>query len=446
MPLDLPLDPALPPLSDPLLEAPATELARLIREHAVTALEVVTAHLRRIGEVNGQLNAIVRLDPQALDHARAVDAALARGEALGPLAGVPVTVKDWIEVAGLVCDAGYEHRAEYVPPRDAPVVARLREAGAIVVGKSTVTEGAPLHPRPNNPRDLARTPGSSSSGEAAVVASGGSPLGLASDSGGSIRWPAHCCGVAALKPTTGLVPNTGHYPRLGHLSDPRTTIGPLARSARDLEVALRVIAGADPGDPGSVPVPLGDAAQVNLRGLRVAWFVAMPGAAPTPETARTVEEAARALADRGCTVVEAAPPRLAESLPITEGYWARVQSLSFEEWRPPRAPTLSAEAIERGRFEWERFSRSMAAFFEGFDAVLSPVAARPAPEHGSWGRDEYRYTLPWSLTGQPAAVVPFGVSPEGLPIGIQLIARRWRDDVAIALATALEEEGARPYD
>lgn len=433
------LDPALPPMVDPLLEAPAVDLARRIRAREVTAVEVVTAHLRRIGEVNGQLNAVLRLDPHALDRARAVDEAFARGTELGPLAGVPVTVKDWIEVAGLVCDAGYEHRAEYVPPRDATVVARLREAGAIILGKSTVTEGAPLHPRPNNPHDLARTPGSSSSGEAAIVAAGGSPLGLASDSGGSIRWPAHCCGVSALKPTTGLVPNTGHYPRIGHLSDPRTTIGPIARSARDLEVALRAIAGENPGDPGSVPVPIRPASAVDLRALRVAWFVDLPGATPTAETARTVEEAARALAALGCTVVEAAPPRLEESMPITEGYWARVQSLSFNEWRPPHAPTLSAEAIERGRFEWERFSRSMAAFMEGFDAVLSPVAARPAPEHGAWGRDEYLYTLPWSLTGQPAAVIPIGASPEGLPIGVQLVARRWRDDVAIALAVALEE-------
>ncbi len=439
----MPLDPALPSITDPLLEASAVELARLIRAREVTAVEVVTVHLRRIGEVNGQLNAIVRLDPQALDRAREVDAALARGDALGPLAGVPVTVKDWIEVAGLVCDAGYEHRAAYVPPHDAPVVARLRASGAIVLGKSTVTEGAPLHPRPNNPRDVTRTPGSSSSGEAAVIAAGGSPLGLASDSGGSIRWPAHCCGVAALKPSTGLVPNTGHYPRLGHLSDPRTTIGPIARTARDLEVVLRAIAGEDPGDPGCVPVPLRAASTVDLRGLRVAWFVDMPDAAPTPETVRSIEEAARALADRGCTVVEAAPPRLEESMPITEGYWARVQSLSFNEWRPPHAPTLSAEAIERGRFEWERFSRSMAAFMEGFDAVLSPVAARPAPEHDAWGRDEFRYTLPWSLTGQPASVIPFGASPEGLPIGVQLIARRWRDDVALALAVALEAQAMR---
>ncbi len=424
--------------NDELLGAPAVELARLIRSREVSSVEVVTSHLRRIGEVNGQLAAMVVLAPDALERARAVDLALARGEAPGPLAGVPFTVKDWIEVAGLVCAAGFEHRAGYVPAVDAPVVARMRAAGAIVLGKSNVTEGAPLHPRPNNPHDLSRTPGSSSSGEAAIIAAGGSPLGLASDSGGSIRWPAHCCGVAALKPTTGLVPNTGHFPRIGHLSDPRTTIGPMARSARDLEVVLRVIAGEDAGDPGSVPVRVGDASAVELRGLRVGWFVEMPGAVPTPDTVRTVEEAARALAALGCAVVEATPPRLEESMAITEAYWARVQSLSFSEWRPPGPSRLKADEIERSRFEWERFSRSMVLFLSDFDAVLSPVAARPAPEHGGWGRDEYLYTLPWSLTGQPVSVVRFGTSAEGLPIGVQVVARRWRDDVAIALAVGLE--------
>ncbi|MFN8638231.1 MAG: amidase [Dehalococcoidia bacterium] len=421
-----------------LLTAAGVDLARMIANREVSAAEVVGAHLERIEAVNGELGAIVQLNTSALDEARAADRAIARGEVVGPLAGVPFTVKDWIEVAGLVCAAGYAERASYVPAQDAVVVQRMRAAGAIVLGKSNVTDGAPLYPRPVNPRDPARTPGSSSSGEAAIIAAGGSPLGLASDSGGSIRWPAHCCGVAALKPSTGLVPNTGHFPRIGHLSDPRTTIGPMARSVRDLEAVLRVIAGADAGDPGSVPVHLASAQGVDMGELRVAWFVEFPGTTPTAATAAAVEAAARALEERGAEVVEAVPPRLEESLPITEAYWARVQSTSFRDWRPPWASKLSADDIERSRFEWERFSRSMAVFMSDFDVVLSPVAARPAPEHGRWDRREYLYTLPWSLTGQPAAAVPFGVSGEGLPIGVQIVARRWHDEVAIAVAVALE--------
>ena len=385
----------------------------------MSSVEVVEAHLARIEAVNGDIHAVIQLAPDALDRARAADEALARGRTLGPLHGVPFTAKDWLETEGLVCAAGFPERASYVPKRDAVVVARMREAGAILLGKTNVTDGAPVYPRPNNPRDLSRTPGSSSSGEAAILAAGGSPVGLGSDSGGSIRWPAHCCGVAALKPTTGLVPNTGHFPRIGHMSDPRTTIGPLARSARDLGTVLRVIAGADPGDPGSVPVAVDDPEAVALRGLRVAWFTALPGAEPTRETVATVEEAARVLAGQGCLVTPATPPRLEESLPITEAYWARVQSTSFSRWAPPGPSRLTADEIEQSRFEWERFTRSMARFMQDYDAVLSPTASGPAPAHGTWGREQYLYTLPCSLTRQPAAVVPFSTSREGLPIAIQ---------------------------
>lgn len=424
--------------SDELLTKGAVELAALLRERAVSSVEVVEAHLRRIEATNEDLAAVVAVAPTALEEARLADAGLARGGE-GAFLGVPFTVKDWIEARGLPCAAGQAARVGVVPDEDAPVVARMRRAGAILLGKTNVVDGGGIHPRPNNPHDHARTPGSSSSGEAAVIAAGGSPMGLASDSGGSIRWPAHCCGVAALKPTAGLVPLTGHVPPIGHMSDPRTTIGPLARSARDLEAVLAVIAGEDPGDPSAVPVPPRPSSTVDLRGLRVAWFTDFPGASPTAETVRTVEDAARALTGRGCEVVPAMPPLLEESLPITEAYWARVQSRSFEEWRPPWRSRLTADEIEESRFRWERFTRAMWRFMQRYDAVFSPVAARPAPLHDGWDHLEYLYTLPYSLTRQPAAVVPFGRSPEGLPIGVQIAARAWQDHVALALAIALED-------
>jgi amidase len=317
-------------------------------------------------------------------------------------------------------------------------VARLRAAGAVLIGKTSVREGEPLHPRPNNPADLSRTPGSSSSGEAAIIAAGGSPLGLASDSGGSIRWPAHCCGVAGLKPSAGLVPLTGHFPRLGHLSDPRTAIGPMARSATDLEPVLRAIAGEDFADLGVAPVPLGRTEDVDLSALRIGWFAAAEGADVTPDTARTVANAADVLAGLGCTVCEIEAPWLSDSLAITRAYWARRTSLSLNRWSPDRPPRLDEEAIERSVFEWERFSRRMSATMRDFDLLLSPAARRPAPVHRDWEDTEYLFTLPYSLTGQPAAVIPFGVSSEGLPIAIQLAARRWRDHHALAAAVALE--------
>jgi len=410
----------------------------MIARGEASSVEVVQAHLDRIEAVNPRLNAVLRLAPDALDRAREADEILARGEAAGALHGVPFTVKDWIETADLVCDAGYPEHRDHRPARDATVVARMRAAGAILIGKTNVREGAPLHPRPNNPADPARTPGSSSSGEAAIIAAGGSPMGLASDSGGSIRWPAHCCGVAGFKPSAGRVPNTGHFPRLGHLSDPRTVIGPMARSAADLETLLRVISGEDFVDPAVAPVPLGRVDEVDLSALRVGWFALARGAEVTTATVETVEGAARALADRGCAMRRIDPAWLEESLAITRTYWARRTSASLNEWSPVGEPTLDEAAIERSVFEWERFSRRMSATMREVDVLLTPVARRPAPAHGAWDETEYLFTLPYSLTGQPAAVIPFGVSEEGLPIGVQLAARRWRDDQALAAAVSLE--------
>lgn len=428
-------------LTQTLLQTAATTLAAMIARRDVSSVEVVRAHLDRISEINPTINAVVQWAPDALARAEAADKAVAADEALGPLHGVPFTAKDWLETQGLVCAAGFEERRDYRPARDAVVVARMRAAGAILLGKTNVTQGAPVYARPNNPADPARTPGSSSSGEAAIIAAGGSPMGLASDSGGSIRWPAHCCGVAGLKPTTGLVPSTGHFPRLGHLSDPRSTIGPMARSAADLEAMLRVIAGVDPGDPGTVAAPVGRSADVGLAGLVVGWFAGGPAADVTAETAAAVAKAADVFRGLGCAVTQIDAPDLDESMAITRAYWARRRSFSMKEWTPDGPARLSEDEIEQSIFRWERFSRRMASLMDGFDILLSPAAARPAPEHGAWGETEFLFTLPYSLTGQPVAVVRAGTSPEGLPIGVQIAARRWRDDVAIAGAMALEAAG-----
>lgn len=425
--------------SEALLTASATELARLIGERDVSSTEVVQTHLDRIARVNPRLNAIVQLAPDALARAGVADDAVARGEPLAPLHGVPFTAKDWLETEGLICAAGFEERADFVPKRDAVAVARVRAAGGILLGKTNVATGDPVYDRPNNPHDLARTPGSSSSGEAAIVSAGGSPFGLGSDSGGSIRWPAHCTGVVGYKPSTGLVPNTGHFPRIGHMSDPRTTIGPLARSAHDLEPLLHVIAGTDARDPGAFPIGIGAANDIDLNDLRVAMFTDLPGTEPTHETIDAVAGAARALEAAGCTVEAAAPERLDESMPITRSYWARVRSISFREWLPRRESALMADQIEESRFEWERFTRDMYRFMQRYDAILCPTAPQPAPPHGQWALDEYLYTLPFSLTRQPAISVPWTLSPDGLPIGVQLAGRAWRDEVVIALAIALED-------
>jgi len=268
---------------------PAHRLARMLRAREVSAAELLAAHLDRLEAVNPLVNAVVRLAPDAMDRAMAADQALVRGEEPGPLHGVPFTAKDNLETRGVVTAIGVPERAGTVPPADATAVARLRAAGGILLGKTNcppwgggLETNNPLYGRTANPYDLARTPGGSSGGEAAAVAAALSPCGLGTDSGGSLRVPAHFCGVATLKPTNGLIPVTGVVDDdgpIGALSDPRTQPGPIARSVADLTLLLRVAVHTGAGSPG-----------------------------PTPETTATVTAAAEALASAGAAVEEARPP------------------------------------------------------------------------------------------------------------------------------------------
>src|SRR6187200_2724115 len=237
----------------------ATAIARRIRTRATTAAEVVEEHLVRIASARGSIGGVAWSDDDAvLEAARAADRALPENASLiGPLHGVPITVKDWIDVAGFPCAGESARHRDRRPKADATVVARLRAAGAIVMAKTAAGDRSELYGATRNPYDPTRSPGASSSGEGALVGKGASPLGIGSDSGGSIRLPAAWCGVAGLKPTAGRVPNTGHFPRIGALHDGRTQIGPLARCVDDLALALEVIAGPDGFDPGVVDMPLG---------------------------------------------------------------------------------------------------------------------------------------------------------------------------------------------
>jgi len=252
---------------DELIYASATALAKAIRAKEVSSQEVIHAYLERVEGVNPQLNAVVQLTADmARQHAREADKALARGEVRGPLHGVPMTVKDSLDTAGVITTAGTLGRASFVPAQDATVVARLRAAGAILLGKTNTPEltlssetDNLVYGRTNNPYDPSLIPGGSSGGAAAIVAAGGSPFDLGSDTGGSIRQPAHFCGIAGIKPTSGRVPRTGHIISfdMGAL-DALTQIGPMARFVQDLALILPVIAGVDWRDPAVVPMPLGD--------------------------------------------------------------------------------------------------------------------------------------------------------------------------------------------
>lgn len=411
----------------------AVDVADLIRRVEVSSVEVVEAFLRRIDDVNPSINAVVALaGDRAVDEARAADASLAQGKLLGRLHGVPFTAKDVFDTAGVETCVGTPERVGVVPSVDAVAVVRMREAGAILLGKTNVPPGGsggdtvnPVNGRTSNPYALERSPAGSSGGEAAIQAAGGSPVGLGSDSGGSLRVPAHSCGVATLKPTTGRVPNTGAFELPGGLSDARTQVGPLSRFVQDLEAILEILAGPDDTDSGVVPVPLRQASTVQPQGLRVAFYTDDGSTPTTSDTATAVRAAADALETAGAQVTEACPERIgSESLDITQRYWG------WEE-------LPGGESVRLLR-DWDGFRTRILAFMKSFDAVVCPTSPGPAGLHGEGLETMFNYTLPFSLTGQPCVVVPSGRSDEGLPIGVQVVARVWREDVAIAVARWIE--------
>jgi amidase len=447
-----------------LIYASATAIATAIRQKEVSALEVVEAHLARIEQVNPQLNAVVQLAGEtALAEARAADAALARGDIKGPLHGVPMTIKDSLDTAGVISTAGTTGRRAFTPAQDATVVARLRRAGAILLGKTNTPEftlGAEtdnlVYGRTNNPYDPALIPGGSSGGAAAIVAAGGSAFDLGTDTGGSIRQPAHFCGIVGLKPTSGRTPRTGHIISydLGAL-DSLTQIGPLARFVEDIKLILPIIAGPDWRDPAIVPMPLGDPAAVKLKGLRVAYYTDNGAVSPTPETVATVRAAVAALAEAGAVIEENRPAEV----PPTVGLWrqllvadgvAWLRRLLDEAGTTETHPLLSdrflkTEPISCAEFtalltRLDRVRSAMLAFMENYDAIICPANAFPAMPHGTVFAkgDGYTYTRIYNLTGWPAAVLRAGTSPEGLPIGVQIVARPWREDVVLAIAEQIE--------
>jgi amidase len=447
-----------------LIFASAGTLAEAIRSKGVSSLEAVDACLARIEAVNPRLNAVVQIcADEARQQARAADAAQARGDSLGPLHGVPMTIKDSLDTAGVTSTGGTQGRRAYVPARDATVVARVRAAGAILLGKTNTPEltlsietDNLIYGRTNNPYDLSRTPGGSSGGAAAIVAAGGSPLDLGSDTGGSIRQPAHFCGVAGLKPTAGRVPCTGHIiPFDVGAMDMLTQIGPIARCVEDLELVLPIIAGVDWRDPYVTPMPLAKSRDVDLKGLRSAFYTYNGVVAPSDETVDVVRTAARLLADAGSLVTEDRPAEVEHAV----GMWMEVATADGAAWVRrllEQADTtqvhpvlhkrfLEREAIPAAEFSslltrLDRVRSGMLSFMENYDLILCPVNAYPAMLHEMVFDQAlgWSYTRIYNLTGWPVVVIRGGSSPEGLPIGLQIVARPWREDVALAVAHFLE--------
>ena len=446
-----------------LCDRSATALAAMIARREVSSVEVVEACLARIADVNPRINAVVRLADGALEAARRADEDLAGGTVRGPLHGVPFTIKDSLDTASVITTAGTIGWANRVPDRDATVVARLRAAGGILLGKTNTPEFTwsdetdnDVYGRTSNPYDLDRTPGGSSGGPAAIVAAGGSPFDIGSDTGDSIRQPAHVCGIAGIKPTSGRVPRTGHWPGFTGLLESFTQLGPMARRVEDLVLLLPIIAGPDGEDPHVPPVPLRDPTDVVVGGLRVAMFTDNGIRTPTPETIAATEAAGRALEAAGATVEMRVPPDLGaawdawDDLIRADGWsWLRrliaaagtpgMGSYDTRGWLSDATP-LAGDALGALVERADEIRSRMLRWIQGTDLIVCPVMPRPAIRHGestaTWFGDTYSDVH--NLTGWPAAVVRGGTSPEGLPIGIQQVARPWREDVALAAARVVE--------
>ena len=424
-----------------LIEHNLTTLTQMIRSKEVSPVEVVEAHLQQIEKLNLQLNAIVTLAPDVLDQARRAEHELTGR----PLHGVPLTIKDTIETAGLLSTSGSRRRANYVPKRDAPAVARLKDAGALILGKTNASEMAmdytgdnPVFGRTNNPHDLSKSPGGSSAGEAVAIATCMSPGGLGSDLAGSIRIPAHFCGIAGFKPATGYVPGSGQFPPSTGPYSLGAVIGPMARSVSDLDLLYRVLTEQHA------------AAFVDLKRVAVAWYIDDGVTPVTEETKQAVRASAQALAEAGLTVIEKRPPHVNRGYELWLQLFSRASVVqlrsvyqgyeheggSFVSWRlksadstpPPTLDDYIAAWMERDRLRDELLDWLLET-----PLIVSPVGATPAYAHdtlkvtvdgSTFGNFKaFSYVHAFNVFDLPVVTVPAGASNEGLPIGVQIIGR-----------------------
>jgi Asp-tRNA(Asn)/Glu-tRNA(Gln) amidotransferase A subunit family amidase len=416
-------------------------MVSLVRDGVISPLELVDAHLEQIARRNPALNAFVRVfDETAREEARA----LSRGDWRGMLHGIPVTVKDSFDIAGQPTRSGSPASAAVPARKDAPAVARLRNAGAVILGRTNTSEllrdyecANPLTGRTNNPWDLERTPGGSSGGEAAAIAACCSPGGIGSDGGGSIRIPAHFCGVAGLKPTPGRIPVGGHFPALGYPAGLVTTVGPMARTVKDLRLLFSVLAGYDDSDSFSVPAPL---IEPRLSAMRIGVWEQFYGVPVQEDVAQALSRAAVMLDAQGFTVDAFHP----EGLERAPNVWAFV----FGQWGA--APSeFNGEQILANLTERDRLRAEFLEQMGDAAAIAMPVAGITAFRHGerrwSTGSREvglFQAAIPAviaNVLGLPALTLPVMLTGAGLPVGIQLVGRPFSDELLLEIALRLEE-------
>src|SRR6266566_2600320 len=437
-----------------------TQLAAAIRAGHVSATEVLEAHLAQIATHNPALNAIITMDAErAYERAREADEALARGQVWGPLHGVPFTLKDAHATAGMRTTTGFPPLADYVPQEDSTVTACLKAAGGILIGKTNVPvmladyqSNNPIFGRTNNPWNIERTPGGSSGGAAAALAAGMTPFEIGTDLSASIRIPAHFCGVCGLKSTEHRVPLTGLIPGLPGPRPVRimSCLGPMARTVEDLALLYSIIAGPDGHDTEVAPVPVDEVPQLALKHLRVAFAPTFPGFPVAAEIRAAVEELAKQLSPQCAAVEEATLPpvdfnqefaRAGEMIDMITG------AFQPEEQERPTTLAQYLEALhirDQSILAWEHF-------FEEWDMLLCPpsmVTAFPHCQPGSPLQVDGQEVVYWMVsahgavfnyTGHPAVVLPYQLDRDGLPIGIQLVGKRWNESRLLAGAKALSE-------
>ncbi len=453
----------------------AITMAEQIREKKISPVELVDAHLTRIANLNPKLNAFIEVDAmRARRDAQRLESDAMRGEFKGPLHGVPISIKSSLDVAGLHCESGTKLRAGRVAAKDAVLVSRLKAAGAIVLGVTNTPEllmawetDNLLYGRTNSPWDLARTPGGSSGGEAAAIASGISAGGVGSDGGGSIRVPAHFSGICGLKPTPGRIPSTGHFPVSAGPFALLGVVGPMARTVSDLQAMFEVMAGTDDGDPSSAPVPLRRVQRDDLKQIRIGFFEDDGRTPVTPETRAAVRTAADALTRAGLQVVPFRPDGLEQARdlwwklfgtaggmilgPLTKGRESEISPIlkEFLNWVASEPPHTGQTLL----YTWllrDELRNQILAQMQVVPILLCPAAAIPAFRHGErvWkveGKtvkylDAWSYAEWFNLLGNPGAVVPVGQSPQGLPMGVQIVGRPWEEELVLAVAAEVERE------
>jgi amidase len=453
-------------------EMTATQLAKSIQAKETTSYDAVTASLQRISEVNPILNAVFQLQSEhALENAKLADNALNNGKTFGPLHGIPFTLKDLFDTKGVVTTAGSKMWKDRVPAHDSTIAHRLKAAGAILVGKSNTPElslsdecNNAIYGRTNNPYDRTRTAGGSSGGAASIVAARGVPFDIGSDVGGSIRLPAHFCGVAGFKPTRGLIPTTGHTPAYSGVFTSFNHAGPIARSVDDLSLLTRILRGADHTDPFAVDTHWHDPDNVDVRELRIGWYTDDGKANVTGICGDVVHMAVDALKQIGCRTKETHPKSVSEGGELLVRHYLYDGSQSLRDlttdWPKDSIGDELAgwlklggdQTIDEARAVNARlasFRHEMMRVWADADVLIAPVAPITAFKHGDADGTANSWMMQgFNLTGWPVAVIPIAQEIAGLPAGVQIIGRPMKDHEVLATAKAIEKAtaGVQPPD